>query len=97
MDENFDYKSYSLEHLEEWVNDSLNVDEASAKEIYDCITQTIKDNIKHHQYELKKAQELLRMMTPSQKDLEREYNKREIEYYNKRALLDAGNLRSDEC
>ena len=24
MDENFDYKSYSLEHLEEWVNDSLN-------------------------------------------------------------------------
>ena len=84
MDENFDYKSYSLEHLEEWVNDSLNVDEASAKEIYDRITQTIKDNIKHHQYELKKAQELLRMMTPSQKDLEREYNKREIEYYNKR-------------
>ena len=57
MDENFDYKSYSLEHLEEWVNDSLNVDEASAKEIYDRITQTIKDNIKHHQYELKKAQE----------------------------------------
>ena len=97
MDENFDYKSYSLEHLEEWVNDSLNVDEASAKEIYDRITQTIKDNIKHHQYELKKAQELLRMMTPSQKDLEREYNKREIEYYNKRDLLDAGNLRSDEC
>ena len=83
MDEKFDYKSYSLEHLEEWVNDSLNVDEASAKEIYDRITQTIKDNIKHHQYELKKAQELLRMMTPSQKDLEREYNKREIEYYNK--------------
>ena len=97
MDENFDYKSYSLEHLEEWVNDSLNVDEASAKEIYDRITQTIKDNIKHHQYELKKSQELLRMMTPSQKDLEREYNKREIEYYNKRALLDASNLRSDEC
>ena len=97
MDENFDYKSYSLEHLEEWVNDSLNVDEASAKEIYDRITQTIKDNIKHHQYELKKAQELLRMMTPSQKDLEREYNKREIEYYNKRSLLDAGNLRPDEC
>ena len=57
MDENFDYKSYSLEHLEEWVNDSLNVNEASAKEIYDCITQTIKDNIKYHQYELKNAQE----------------------------------------
>ena len=41
---------------------------------------------KYHQYELKKAQELLRMMTPSQKDLEREYNKREIEYYNKRSF-----------
>ena len=63
MGENFDYKSYSLEHLEEWVNDSLNVDEVSAKEIYDRITQTIKDNIKYHQCELKKAQELLRMMT----------------------------------
>jgi len=96
-DFDFDYKKYSLEHLEEWINDSLNVDEASAKEIYDRITNTIKENIKHHQYELEKAQALLRMMTPSQKDLEREYNLRETEYYNKRALLDADNLSPDEC
>jgi hypothetical protein len=84
-----DYKKYSFEHLGEWVNDAINVDDASAKEIYDVIIGTVQESMDYHGREYSKARNLMAMLTSSRKDVEREYNLREAEYYNKRAQLDA--------
>jgi hypothetical protein len=40
----FDYKKYSLEKLETWVNDALSTADASPQEIYDTIKKAVKAN-----------------------------------------------------
>ena len=94
--DDMDYKKYSFEHLGEWVNDAINLDDASAKEIYDVIIGTVQESMDYHGREYSKARNLMSMLTSSTKDKEREYNLREAEYYNKRAQLDAEyNMKSE--
>ena len=42
------YNHYSLDALDEWIQDSLNSD-AEPEEIYDAIVTAIDDNIKYHE------------------------------------------------
>ena len=49
-----DYKKYSLQKLEEWVQDSINCDDITAQEIYDVVKNAINSNIEYHQNYLDK-------------------------------------------
>ena len=40
----FDYKKYSLENLEKWMEDALSSAEASPQEIYDTIRKVVEEN-----------------------------------------------------
>ena len=55
----FDYKKYSLEHLETWVEDALNSAEASPQEIYDCIRKVVEDNYYCYKNSTSRCYELL--------------------------------------
>ena len=58
--------SYSLDVLNEWVQDALNSD-ATPEEIYDCIMTSISDNINYHRACLNASKKLLRIMDRSPK------------------------------
>ena len=58
------YKSESLGHLEAWITDALNSD-ATSKEVYDTIVNTVKEEIEYHQRSLKRSQQLLVMLKGS--------------------------------
>lgn len=53
-----DYKKYSLQKLEEWVQDAINTDECDAQEIYDVVKNAINTNIEYHQSYLDKNKKL---------------------------------------
>ena len=55
------HKEDSLGHLEAWLNDALHSD-ATSKDVYDSIVNTIKDEIEYHQRCLKRSQDLLVMV-----------------------------------
>ena len=126
----FQYKEYSLQQLENWVLDVLNNESLTAQEIYDSITKSVRENINYYQKELDKSKELLSLLKDQrpvnlsenvtdasthdlddfwygkqyteeeldamcdaaaeqeERDRCREYNLREAEYYNQRALAD---------
>ena len=54
-------KQNSLGHLEAWLNDALHSD-ATSKDVYDSIINTIKDEIEYHKRWLKRSQDLLVMV-----------------------------------
>ena len=54
-------KQNSLGHLEAWLNDALHSD-ATSKDVYDSIVNTIKDEIEYHERCLKRSQDLLIMV-----------------------------------
>jgi len=41
---NFDYKTYSIDKLRNWISDVLSSGEASAKEVYDAILSEVDDH-----------------------------------------------------
>lgn len=55
----FDYKKYSLENLENWLNDAMSASEATPQEIYDLILKVVRENYYHHKYHTSQAYELL--------------------------------------
>ena len=59
---NFDYKKYSLQHLDEWIHDALNCDEIAPKEIYDTILNVVNDSIEYHRNNLDRGVELLSLL-----------------------------------
>jgi bifunctional DNA-binding transcriptional regulator/antitoxin component of YhaV-PrlF toxin-antitoxin module len=58
----FDYKKYSLEKLETWVEDTLNSAEASPQEIYDCIRKVVEDNYYCYKNSTSRCYELLALL-----------------------------------
>ncbi len=58
----FDYKKYSLENLEKWVEDALNSAEASPQEIYDCICKVVEDNYYCYKNQTSRCYELLALL-----------------------------------
>ena len=58
----FDYKKYSLNHVEEWVNDALNCENTTPQEIYDAIVKCVDDSLEYHQRHMAKSVELLSLL-----------------------------------
>jgi len=55
----FDYKKYSLEHLENWMHDAMSSADATSDEIYDCIVNVVRDNYYHHKKYTDESRKLL--------------------------------------
>lgn len=58
----FNYKKYSLDKLEEWVNDAINCGDASPQEIYDVIKKSVEDNYYTYKHHTSQCYELLSLL-----------------------------------
>lgn len=58
----FDYKKYSFENLEKWVEDAVNSSGASPKEIYDVIKSVVQDNYYTYKDRTEHCYELLTLL-----------------------------------
>ncbi|QPX48095.1 AbrB/MazE/SpoVT family DNA-binding domain-containing protein [Synechococcus phage S-SRM01] len=88
----FDYKKYSLERLEEWVNDSLSAAEASPQEIYDVIKKTVEEYYYTYKHHTSRAYELLALLNGNGKGHIKAYD----DYVDKVLSCDKNNS-SPEC
>jgi hypothetical protein len=59
---NFDYKKYSLENLEKWIEDAINSSEASPQEIYDVIKKVVEENYCCYKNHTERCYELLALL-----------------------------------
>jgi hypothetical protein len=62
MDSDFNYKKYSLEHLENWMHDAMSCAEATPQEIYDVIKSVVEDNYYTYKHQASQAYELLALL-----------------------------------
>jgi hypothetical protein len=60
---NFDYKKYSLENLENWMHDALSSAEASPHEIYATIREVVQDNYNFHKENAQRCLGLLELLS----------------------------------
>ena len=58
----FNYKKYSLENLEKWIEDAINSSEASPQEIYDVIKNIVADNYYCYKNHTERCYELLALL-----------------------------------
>ena len=58
----FSYKKYSLEQLDNWVNDALNYENLSPQDIYDTIVKCVDESVEYHKKYLTKSIELLSLL-----------------------------------
>lgn len=58
----FNYKKYSLENLEKWIEDAINSSEATPQEIYDVIKNVVKDNYHCYKNNTERCYELLALL-----------------------------------
>jgi len=58
----FSYKKYSLEQLDNWVNDSLNCDDLTPQDIYDTIAKCVGESVEYHKKYYTKSVELLSLL-----------------------------------
>ena len=63
-----DYKKYSLENLEKWIEDAINSSEASPQEIYDVIKNVVADNYYCYKNHTERCYELLALLNGNGKD-----------------------------
>ena len=78
---NFNYKKYSLENLENWIDDAMSVDGTTPQEIYDVIVGVVKENYYLHKHKASQAYELLALLNGNGEE--------HLEWYN--------NDKSAEC
>ena len=58
----FSYKKYSLEQLDNWVNDALNCEDLTPEDIYDTIVNVVDKSIEYHKKYLTKSIDLLSLL-----------------------------------
>jgi hypothetical protein len=58
----FNYKEYSLENLENWLNDSISSGDATPQEIYDVIVKVVRENHDYHKQQSEESNELLNLL-----------------------------------
>ena len=58
----FNYKKYSLNKLDEWVNDVINCEDLAPQDIYDTIVKCVDDSVEYHKKHLTKNIELLSLL-----------------------------------
>lgn len=93
----FNYKKYSLEQLDNWVNDALNCEDLTPQDIYNTIIKCVDESVEYHRKYLTKSIELLSLLKGNRsvnfdfttKEKQREFELKEREFERKRAMLDA--------
>jgi len=63
---NFSYQKYSLEQLDNWVNDALNYEDLTPQDIYDTIVKCVDESVEYHKKYLTKSTELLSLLKGQQ-------------------------------
>jgi hypothetical protein len=58
----FDYKTYSLSKLEDWVCDAISTGEATPREIYDTIKNVVQEQYDYYKNGAEKTNELLSLL-----------------------------------
>ena len=58
----FSYQKYSLEQLDNWVNDALNCEDLTPEDIYDTIVKCVDESVEYHKKYLTKSVELLSLL-----------------------------------
>ena len=58
----FNYKKYSLENLENWLNDAISSGDATPHEIYDVIVKVVRENYEYHKQQADQSNELLSLL-----------------------------------
>ena len=58
----FSYKKYSLEQLDNWVNDALNCEDLTPQDIYDTVVRCVEESVKYHKKYYTKSVELLSLL-----------------------------------
>ena len=58
----FSYKKYSLEQLDNWVNDALNCEDLTPQDIYETIVNVVDESVEYHKKYLTKSVELLSLL-----------------------------------
>ena len=58
MNSDDSYKKYSLEKLDEWLNDALNCEDTEAQDIYDTIIKSLDESVEYHSKFLEKGKKL---------------------------------------
>ena len=62
LSSDFSYKKYSLEQLDNWVNDALNCEDITPEDIYDTIIKCVDQSVEYHKKYLTKSIELLSLL-----------------------------------
>ena len=62
LSSDFSYKKYSLEQLDNWVNDALNCEDLTPEDIYDTIVNCVDDSVEYHKKYLTKSIGLLSLL-----------------------------------
>ena len=62
LSSDFSYKKYSLEQLDNWVNDAVNCEDLTPQDIYDTIVKCVDDSVEYHKKYYTKSVELLSLL-----------------------------------
>jgi hypothetical protein len=62
LSSDFSYKKYSLEQLDNWVNDAVNCEDLTPQDIYDTIVNVVDESVEYHKKYLTKSIELLSLL-----------------------------------
>jgi hypothetical protein len=62
LSSDFSYKKYSLEQLDNWVNDALNCEDLTPQDIYDTVIRCVDESVEYHKKYLTKSIELLSLL-----------------------------------
>jgi hypothetical protein len=66
LSSDFSYKKYSLEQLDNWVNDALNCEDLTPQDIYNTIVKCVDESVEYHKKYLTKSTELLSLLKSQQ-------------------------------
>ena len=58
----FSYRKYSLEQLDNWVNDALNCEDLTPQDIHDTVIKCVDESVEYHKKYLTKSIELLSLL-----------------------------------
>ena len=58
----FSYQKYSLQQLDNWVNDAVNCEDLTAQDIYDTIVKCVGESVEYHKKYYTKSVELLSLL-----------------------------------
>jgi len=81
LSSDFSYKKYSLEQLDNWVNDALNCEDLTPQDIYNTIVKCVDESVEYHKKYLTKSTELLSLLK-GQRPVDLDGNVKEANNYD---------------